>query len=487
MKKFKFLAKGKGDKAYIAFSEKGVCLVGTDLGKLLICHAHGITGELIAPMAAVEKAELIACCFPAQVKARYPAFAQKVIGDWSCSTSYRWSDEELTLSPVEDVTVEVKKVKRRANMIPIQTVLGWAIQAMPDSQTTLSEICLDLMVTADAGVMYDDETGLVHYEFKDKTVSVRFSKWLSASCKRYEISAKQEWISIIASYLPKYDASLTFEEVSGEGIRRAYLRKEKDFHETEGHEGEGPESCMAHGSCQQFLDLYVENTDVFSLIKIFNAKGVYFGRALKWTLPDGRVFLDRIYPSDGGSHVYTMMRYASKRGWTYKDEQSHSSPFRDEMGCVDLKLPSSGKYPYMDTTQWVIVMTEDTITLSDRPVEGARRRKLVSTSGRMCFSDVQEDDVEYFVHENHGDAAEMPATRPQQEAFQALGIRMFELEYGGVRIEFPFVEDGPDHAEFIMRIRQTFHPSNWVNGNLEVSGEYSEIWDFASHWGSIPS
>lgn len=84
-------------------------------------------------------------------------------------------------------------------------------------------------------------------------------------------------------------------------------------------------SCMANSSCKSYLEFYEKNSDKVSMLimkdKTDNSKII--GRALVWNLdiPDGRLFMDRIY-SNNESEYGNFIKYANENGWLYKSKQN---------------------------------------------------------------------------------------------------------------------------------------------------------------------
>lgn len=107
----------------------------------------------------------------------------------------------------------------------------------------------------------------------------------------------------------------------------------------EGTYMDGPPSCMAGET--DLIQLYVDNPDVVKIVRVMS-DGNLFGRALLWDTDQGK-YLDRVYPSNGGSHVVAAIKWAADQGWrAFNDHRSFSA-------TVSVKASHNRLYPYMDT------------------------------------------------------------------------------------------------------------------------------------------
>lgn len=71
------------------YKQIGMSLVQTIEGWVLLGHG-GRDGSVNVPEAMLKKADFIAVCYPAAVKAKYPKYAHKVIGNWNVPTVIRY-------------------------------------------------------------------------------------------------------------------------------------------------------------------------------------------------------------------------------------------------------------------------------------------------------------------------------------------------------------------------------------------------------------
>jgi len=145
-----------------------------------------------------------------------------------------------------------------------------------------------------------------------------------------------------------------FELVSGQEIGKFY--NERNYLEKSGKIGT---SCMASSPVEWF-SIYMENPDVCNLLILKSEKDEtkIIGRALLWTLNDGKKFLDRIYTIND-SDIELFRDYAKENGWYSKFFNNSSgdisalSPngerYNALVGKVSVKPREYGHYPYLDT------------------------------------------------------------------------------------------------------------------------------------------
>lgn len=129
----------------------------------------------------------------------------------------------------------------------------------------------------------------------------------------------------------------------------------------------GGKSCMVD---KPYTRLYAANPDKVGLF-VIKKGGQYAGRALLWTDDNGTVLLDRIYPSNSGSHIQYAKGVAKDKGWIYKDVQTYGNALSQEGVFLKVTLslrnppycfPQDGM-PYMDTLSVV-----DLAHLPDRAI-----------------------------------------------------------------------------------------------------------------------
>ena len=150
--------------------------------------------------------------------------------------------------------------------------------------------------------------------------------------------------SFVNAYKSTYDkmnkGSEKFELVKGEDIRYWYL--EDRYEEVKGQLGN---SCMRYQRCQKYLDIYVENPEVCSLLILKgDTPDKIIGRALIWTIHDGpgvagREFMDRVYMINDSDKLL-FEAYAKEH-----------NIFRSQTYTYKIKVKEGryNYYPYMDT------------------------------------------------------------------------------------------------------------------------------------------
>jgi len=172
--------------------------------------------------------------------------------------------------------------------------------------------------------------------------------------------------NVLDNFVDKYRSALErkrgifkdFDLVSGEEIRDWY-------HENNYASGSGSlsGSCMRYNRCQDYLDIYVKNTQVCSLLILKNDSGKLRGRAIVWKLshPSGIIYMDRTYVAHDSD--YELFRqYAADQGWHRKPENNYlvSADTVDPSGSksnrgylkVQLKNLSYDEFPYVDTLKY---------------------------------------------------------------------------------------------------------------------------------------
>ena len=153
-------------------------------------------------------------------------------------------------------------------------------------------------------------------------------------------------------------------------------------------------SCMADSSCSDFIDFYNINKDKVKMLIQYenNDKEKIVARALLWYLdvPDGRIFMDRVYYSND-MYVNVFINYAQKNGWLYKKQQTSHSEKQvvDSInGNYDSYLVMKVKniklnryYPYLDTFKYLY--QDNKILSNDRLDLNEPYGRMESTSGTI--------------------------------------------------------------------------------------------------------
>lgn len=148
-----------------------------------------------------------------------------------------------------------------------------------------------------------------------------------------------------------------FDVVDGQDIGHWYHYR--NYKERSGSLGS---SCMSNVN-HNYFDIYMSNPDVCKLIILRSVEddSLIVGRALLWTLTDGKKFVDRIYTIQD-SDVQLFRDYARENGWYTKQYNSSSDSGRAnapdgtqvDLGkiTVDIKAGMYEAYPYLDTLKY---------------------------------------------------------------------------------------------------------------------------------------
>lgn len=158
--------------------------------------------------------------------------------------------------------------------------------------------------------------------------------------------------------------------VKGEAIRGYY-----HYESYASDRGTLGASCMKHDSCQKYLGLYTENSDVISMLVMTNPYGELMGRALLWNFSSYKI-MDRIYTICDEDLSFYFKRWATQNGYLYKSEQNwFNTLFFEQIGQkrqelkleVNLRTFDFRYYPYMDTFKF---FNPNTGTLTNYMTDG---------------------------------------------------------------------------------------------------------------------
>lgn len=184
----------------------------------------------------------------------------------------------------------------------------------------------------------------------------------------------------------------------------------------------GGNSCMTERPGH--TRLYEENPDKVEMLVLDNASyKLKTARALVWTLADGTRLLDRVYPSDGGDHLYVFHKWAkfnnakiraiygapstgSAIRFIHPDDFDAESRRRDpfEMGSreersstsstdghsIDLIPTSTGLFPFLDSFHYGEFI-EGMLRLYTYPKQSSRLLVFNKTSGLYSIGWVCEE------------------------------------------------------------------------------------------------
>jgi hypothetical protein len=144
--------------------------------------------------------------------------------------------------------------------------------------------------------------------------------------------------------------------LSGTDIKKAYKA------ENSSAMGQLGNSCMRHDKCQDYLNIYSSNPDVCQLVVIKDEdNGIIRGRALLWTLSNGKKYMDRVYTARDND-MNLLRSYAEEQGWSYVVNNNIHHPdgvikdkYVDDTIKVTLTNHVHEYYPYFDTMSLMLV------------------------------------------------------------------------------------------------------------------------------------
>jgi hypothetical protein len=155
-------------------------------------------------------------------------------------------------------------------------------------------------------------------------------------------------------------------ELEGGALRNFYLESVS-----------GIRSCMAYKEAQEYLDIYVDNPDRVKLAAVRMNGGA--GRALVWTLPNGKRYMDRIYTTGDESCRAALKNYAERKGMGRGE--------KIPPGKMPMKIRDGedSYWPYMDTFRYLSIV-------------GRHQCELFTDDGDYCL---QTTDGRLEDHEEH--------------------------------------------------------------------------------------
>jgi hypothetical protein len=193
----------------------------------------------------------------------------------------------------------------------------------------------------------------------------------------------EEFVNLYKSTVDKMnDVFQYFDVVKGGDIAHWY-----SYGNYEDRIGTLGSSCMSNVD-DYYFDIYVSNPDVCQLVilKSKDDDSKIIGRALLWTLIDGKKFMDRIYTMRD-SDVQIFRDYAKENGWFAKyhnnstDSGSVITPTgsQENLGklTVNIRKGMYDGYPYLDTLKYF----DPSGTLSNKT--GTNTYLLESTDGDL--------------------------------------------------------------------------------------------------------
>jgi hypothetical protein len=194
--------------------------------------------------------------------------------------------------------------------------------------------------------------------YKSNRQSIRVGRGIRAIINAAKIEASDKDIE---EFVNKFKATIdsindvfsNFEIVSGDEIAHWYAEKNYD-----NQKGSLGGSCMKDMNSETF-DIYTMNPKnvKLAIYKSPDNSKVIKGRALIWTLDDGKIYMDRIY-TNSDSDVELFRQFAKKNGWYckyYNQSSANTLAYTPDGSSVSLELkvtlsPQGYEYyPYLDT------------------------------------------------------------------------------------------------------------------------------------------
>ena len=207
-----------------------------------------------------------------------------------------------------------------------------------------------------------------------------------------------------------------FEIVSGKDIKKWY--NQENYTRFCNSETPLGKSCMRYAESGKFLDMYVHNPEIFSMLILKDDQGQLRGRAILWNLekPETRIYMDRVY-SVNDFDIEIFKNYAKDNGWLYRTTQAFgwfnnifdpitkTSHKWDELLLeVTLKKSPIDHYKYFPYLDTLSVYNKETKVLSNNGNLRTKKSHLLLTDyqGRyhsevdereMVFSEIYQQEI----------------------------------------------------------------------------------------------
>ena len=167
----------------------------------------------------------------------------------------------------------------------------------------------------------------------------------------------EEFVNLYKAAIDKFNDKFSYFEVAT-GSDIAHWYNNRNYFIRSGTLGS---SCMA-GAPASWLEIYTENPEQVGLIIYKSPEDTdkIIGRALLWTLNDGKKYVDRIYTVND-SDVQLFRDYAKESGWYTKyhnSSTSNSQAIAPDGSTVSLDLTVTlrqkhyDNFPYLDTLKY---------------------------------------------------------------------------------------------------------------------------------------
>jgi len=122
---------------------------------------------------------------------------------------------------------------------------------------------------------------------------------LAISRNNIEATDFEKFTNLVKSYISVIGdedgegKKITFDVINGDKIYDAYLVD--NYSSVLGTDTNLFNSCMRYDSCRDYLDIYVDNVEVVSLLVAHDCNSKVLGRAILWVMHDGKKAMDTIY------------------------------------------------------------------------------------------------------------------------------------------------------------------------------------------------
>jgi hypothetical protein len=169
-------------------------------------------------------------------------------------------------------------------------------------------------------------------------------------------------------------------------------------------------SCMKYDSCQNYLGLYTDNSDVVKMLVMLNSDNRLIGRALLWSFDDNKI-MDRIYTIADEEFLFQFKKWATDNGFLYKSEQNWyntlnfenlSTPKKEIKLEVTLKNSEFRRYPYVDTFKFL----DSNSKLLNYLPEDSHKTLTSSDGGYNGSNCLLFDDIDRVLR-HHGDCVNL--------------------------------------------------------------------------------
>lgn len=180
---------------------------------------------------------------------------------------------------------------------------------------------------------------------KSKT-KVRFGRFLNAFLEaigaRYSSATIEKFVNLFQSEVELENNAMSFFKlVKGNDIKKWY--NENNYAANTGQLGN---SCMRYSRCQSYFDIYTRNPDTCQLL-IYEKDDKLLGRALVWTLKNGKRYMDRIYTIKDNIDIL-FIRWADENNVIYnsQDQMFVNLSIKCDINFI---INKEIEFPYMDT------------------------------------------------------------------------------------------------------------------------------------------